>query len=320
MENQERERQKRAKRFMFLLFANKNTPQEVINTRTLNFARRNWFLNLIELSDVQLSDAEFMRTLFETNCRTLEYVKPTKALYSNFDFMIDYLQKLYRFHKNQHGAKVLSDLPDIQEYLPLLVNMDFFSKLQLAFPKENIIETLCKAIEKKFEGKPHRLVQAKTGALVKIPKNVAITEAYKHGAEVLKRIPESHPNFLEIAEAAILHDGFKSLMLLDPTKPYFDIKLIKRAFHVEQSNNKSTGSQNKTLYKYLESVLRPGKTIRVDARHTKFEHHPELEPIWKAVMKDRELSRAYQAELERRNVRAHEVLGNNYTESDLESF
>ncbi|MBQ9790032.1 MAG: hypothetical protein IJW24_00370, partial [Clostridia bacterium] len=230
----DRNKQKRVNAFRRSLWIwNKNTPQDVINQKTIDFAKRGLFLRKIELDDAQCSDPEFMKKLFGANPKTFDFVKPSAGLEENIDFMVDYFKMYfeYYFQNKPHITKKLSNLPLINKYSNLMKNPEFVSKIIYVFHENNIVEAIHGAVIGDAKTS-HAQTEIELHETMKnIPLWVLLIDARRFGVDALKFIPKSHPDFVKIVDAGIACDGFESLEYLPAKFIPDNIYLIKKAFH-----------------------------------------------------------------------------------------
>lgn len=255
--NYDKEKQKKIKRLFRKAKIKDGASQDEINAKIIAyFAKDSWDLK-VTLPDNLRSDQMFLLSLYKASPKTLYLFAPRKedeTLLNNISFMTEYIKLRVERDTELYYAYAVDSLlrSCFVSYRDIVMNPQFVTKIAEEFPDADIITCIKDSIImnkyyiNKQEEKQH--LQEYETLLNSLPKELLLREVGKYGVISLRKIPTSLPIYVDLIEAGIKNDGFKSLSMLDIDKVVENKNLIIEAY-------KKDGVDE--LRKYINTTLSP---------------------------------------------------------------
>ncbi len=261
----EKTKQKRYAKFLKYAKVPKDAQQEEIDRLLLEFVgkmRKNF--DKVELSDSQLQNPSFLLSLYKTNYRIIDFLKPqTKALLENATFMAQFI-----LYKLRDGHKVLNFNQEHLEaiainYSKAFNNPLFVEELAKLLPEANVIKVVYEALRGYCSDKETQKDYVEY--ISNLSKEFLCDQARIFGEKALRYIPSSTSGFNEMVQAGIEKDGFNSLLKLDVDQILDNKPLIFKAYQKE-GIEALLNYINNSLSPYREYLSNEGDLLHMESK------------------------------------------------------
>lgn len=230
--------QYRAK-FMTTIGLDPNTTysREELDSAIINYARNSEgydAIGAIKLTEEQLQDANFMAKLYATNNPSvIRYIKPSEALYSNHDLIIDYMKRYFQSDLDIVGPKLANFRNTMSMFKSILRQPEFVDRLVAEFPDKEIIRLVKDII---VNWNITEEIKDFNSVMTGLSTETLVSQATTFGKDATRFIPQSRADYKEIIEASISNDGFDTLTLLKPEQLLRHKDLMLSAFEVANAS------------------------------------------------------------------------------------
>ena len=292
----EKEKQKRIKHLMKKSKADKETLPEMQRKKILEYASKVTYGGEVVLPDELRNDKAFLLDLYKANTCFTNWIKPTKEMQNDIDFMLEYVKCSYEKSKNEYTDSwhTSSEIKwAIENYEDLIRNPEFIEKLSKTFPNVNMIETLKRMIagysmnaifDKEKQKKDKEDFQ---NVIRGLSTETLCNHARLCGRSVITYIPKDIPSFAQVVSAGIDKDGFDSLRYLDVEQILDNKDLIIKAYAKDGF---------KEFKYYIESWLHPIRTYYYmchGEEHDYSKYDERYDKVQKALMADKDIKEIY---------------------------
>lgn len=275
---------KETKKFFDKAKIKRDDSYDEVNEKIIAFikkAGKRLNIDSVYLTERQLSDANFMLRLFQTNPKL-------NLVFSNFDiklrhnqgFALKYLEIV--LGDDMEGKSFTDYLLEFSKFKDLFNSVEFVKEIAKKFPKCNIVLVLYNIV-----GKGDQNSKRFTEIIKNLPTEILCEQAKKFGWETMYNLPKDTPDYYKILSSAVEKDGFKVLKYLDIDDVLEHKDLILKAYDKQGIE---------ALSKYIEFYLNPKRvnTYAVgDRLKSEIIFDEKYAQVQKALLSDPDIAKIY---------------------------